>query len=52
MSYMRRRGFLLVIFRGGWWLTVRQLRADVLEMDKRLIFKKMPVKTLQVLALD
>jgi hypothetical protein len=49
---VRRRGILLVIFRGGWWLTVRQPRADVPEMDEHLIFKGTPVKTLQARELD
>jgi hypothetical protein len=37
---------------GSWWLVIRQYRANLLEMDKRLIFEEVPVKAVQVLELD
>ncbi len=46
------RTILLVIFLGGWWSAIRQYRANILEMDKRIIFEEGPVETVQLLGLE
>lgn len=41
-------GFVLA----GWWLTIRQYRANQLDMDKQIIFEEGPVEAVQLLDLD
>jgi hypothetical protein len=36
----------------GWWLTIRQYRANQLAMDKQIIFEEGPVEAVQLLDLD
>jgi len=46
------RVILLLTLLGAWWLVLRQWRANLLDMDKQLIFEESPAATIQLLDLD
>jgi hypothetical protein len=48
----RLRVILPVIVFGGWWLAIWQYRANLLEMDKQLIYEEVAVRAVQVLELE
>lgn len=45
------RAIIPAIVLGGWWVVIRQYRANLLEMDKEIIFEERPVEAVQLLNL-
>lgn len=46
------RTMTLAVLLIAWWLALNQYRADILDMDKILIFEEHPTETVQVLGLE
>jgi hypothetical protein len=46
------RIILILIALGSWWMVLRQYQANIIDLDKSLIFEETPVEAVQLLGLE